>query len=161
MFFHQSTIRKWLSAANNEPGISINAMKHVSELCKNAEAANKKLYFSLTCDEMAIRKLVEFDGKQWHGYVNIGDNNNENDNNTEATNALVFMIIGINSYFKIVIAYYLIHILTGKEKSNILSDILHVAHSHAIPICNITFAEASTNISMVEELGAKISISPD
>lgn len=53
---HQNTIRKRLSTVNNEPGISIDAMKHVSELCKNAEAESKKLYFSLTCDEMAIRK---------------------------------------------------------------------------------------------------------
>lgn len=110
---------------------------------------------------MAIRKLVEFDEKQWHGYVNIGDNSNESDNNTEATNALIFMLVGINSYFKIVVAYYLIHTLTGKEKSNIFNDILYVAHSHTIPISNITFDGASTNISMVEKLGAKISTSPD
>lgn len=35
----------------------------MSELCQKAEAADKKLYFSLTCDEMAIKKHVEFDGK--------------------------------------------------------------------------------------------------
>lgn len=60
---------------------------------------------------MAIRKLMEFDGKQFQGYVNIGDDSN---NNTEATNALVFMLVGINSYFKIVVAYYLIHTLKKK-----------------------------------------------
>lgn len=67
------------------------------------------------------------------------------------------MLVGINIYFKIVIAYYFIHTLTGKEKSHILSDISHVAHNHRISICNITFDGASTNISMVQELGAKIS----
>lgn len=157
---HQSTIRKWLSSSNNEPGISITALKHVSELCREAESVNKKLYFSLTCDEMAIRKHVEYDGKQWHGFVDVGNNTNdcENDLLTEATNVLVlvFMLVGINRYFKIVIAYYFIHALTGKEKSNILSDILHVAHAHKISICNITFDGASTNISMVQELKSQL-----
>lgn len=123
---HQSTIRKWLSSVNNEPGISIVALEHVSELCQKAEAADKKLYFSLTCDEMAIKKYVEFDGKQWHGFVDVGNNSNDCEDNTEATNVFVFMLVGINMYFKIVIAYYFIHTLTGKEKSHILSDILHV-----------------------------------
>lgn len=136
-------------------------MKHVSELCKNAEAESKKLYFSLICDEMAIRKLIEFDGKKLQGYIDIGDNTNDCNNNTEATNVLVFMLVGINSYFKIVVAYYFIYTLSGKEKSNILSEILHVANSYGIPICNVTFDGAATNISMVEQLGAKISTSPD
>ncbi|EFN88598.1 THAP domain-containing protein 9, partial [Harpegnathos saltator] len=152
---HQSTIRNWLSAAKYDPGISIDTMKYVSDLCKNAEAGNKKLYFSLTCDEMAIRKLVEFDGKQWHGYVNIGDDKNEINDKTEATNVLVFMLVGINSYFKIVIAYYLIHSLTGKERRSSLR------HKKKIPICNITFDGANINILMVEILGAKLLTSSD
>ncbi|KMQ86551.1 thap domain-containing protein 9 [Lasius niger] len=153
---HQSTIKKWLSSVNLEPGISIAALKHVSELCLKAEVDEKKLYFSLTCDEMAIRKHVEFDGKKWHGFVDVGNKTNDCENNTEATNVFVFMLVGINIYFKIVIAYYFIHTLTGKEKSYILNDILHVAHDHSILICNITFDGASTNICMVQELGAKI-----
>lgn len=127
----------------------------MSELCKNVKAENKKLYFSLTCDEMAIRKLIGFDGKQWHEHVNIAGDINESGNNMEATNALVFMLVGINSYFKIVIAYYLVHILTDKEKSYILNDILHVAHSYVIPIRNVTFDGSSTNISIIEKTGSQ------
>lgn len=67
------------------------------------------------------------------------------------------MLVGINSYFKIVVAYYLIYSLSGKEKSNILRDILHEAHSHEITICIVIFDGTPTNISMVEKLGAKIS----
>jgi len=77
-------------------------------------------------------------------------------NDTEATNALAFMLVGINTFFKIVIAYYFITVLTGKEKSHILHDILHVTHENGISICNVTFDGASTNVSMVQELGAKI-----
>lgn len=66
------------------------------------------------------------------------------------------MLVGINIYFKIVIAYYFIHTLTGKEKSYILSDILYVTHDNEILICNITFDGASTNIAMVQELRTNI-----
>lgn len=66
MLPHQSTIRSWLKSANHRPGISKNALKYLSQLCRKPEAEQNKLYFSLTCDEMAIRKLIEFDEKQWH-----------------------------------------------------------------------------------------------
>lgn len=67
------------------------------------------------------------------------------------------MLVGINQYFKIAIAYYLIDTLSNKEKSYILNDILHVAYNYKISICDITFDGASSNIMMIKQLGAKIS----
>jgi len=43
---------------------------------------------------------------------------------TEASQALVFMLVNINGNFKIPIAYYLIAFLMAEEKVTILSEIL-------------------------------------
>lgn len=70
---------------------------------------------------MAISKHVEWDGREFHEYVDLGiqNTNNLKDNNNnmlQASNAFVFMLTCINQSFKIPIAYYLINSLTGLEK---------------------------------------------
>ena len=47
-------------------------------------------------DEMAKRKHVEWDGKQFRGYVDLGTGIND-DSLPEATDALVFMAVLVNS----------------------------------------------------------------
>lgn len=66
------------------------------------------------------------------------------------------MLVGINCHFKIPIAYYLITALYGKEKSTLAKEILTECYLHDIDVRNITFDGASSNISMVEDLGAEI-----
>ncbi|XP_015117366.1 uncharacterized protein LOC107041363 [Diachasma alloeum] len=63
VFSHESTIRRWMHSINFEPGISTEVLNSIQELCQNAEAEGKKIYFSLTFDEMAIRKNVEVDSQ--------------------------------------------------------------------------------------------------
>lgn len=67
------------------------------------------------------------------------------------------MLVGINTYVKVVISYYLIDSLTGIDRSNILNEILRAAHDEQILICTITFDGASTNIAVAEALGANLS----
>lgn len=106
---------------------------------------------------MAIRKKIEWDGKQFCGYVDLGrDYTDVNDNAQEATNAIVFMLVCINGYFKIPIAYYFIHSLSGKEKSTFILNILDECHLNDIDVRHLTFDGASSNITMAESLGAKI-----
>lgn len=61
-----------MSSTHYDPKILTDARKHVSELCKEANNEDKELYFSLSCDEMAVRKHMEFDGKQLQSFVNVG-----------------------------------------------------------------------------------------
>lgn len=151
---HPVTIRRWLSSIDDNPGISEQVLNHVSELCKKAETENKQLVFNLVTDEMSIRKFVD---KDFTGYIDVGINCKiDTDNLPLATNALVFMLVSINSYFKAPIAYYFVTALTGDEKHNILKDILCRAHEKKIMIVNVTFDGASSNIAMVEKFGVDL-----
>ena len=69
-------------------------------------------------DEMSIRKHVEWDGKQFRGYVDLGTGIND-DSLPEATDTLVFMAVSVNSSWKVPCGYFLVNGLTGAEKANL------------------------------------------
>lgn len=101
---HPSTLRRWQTTVGHEPGISEEALKSVEKLMEKAE---KTFYFNLTIDEMAIRKRPEKRDCEFDGFVDLGTCE-ENTEGEEASNALVFMIVAVNGYFKTPVAYYLI-----------------------------------------------------
>lgn len=119
---HPSSLRRWFVSTNYNPGISQEALHTAKRLILKAEE-NKKLYFNLAFDEMAIRDHIDWDGFKYHGYVDLGITHNNNVSQTfernnsmiRASKSLVFMLTCINQRFKIPIAYYLIHSLRKKE----------------------------------------------
>ncbi len=54
---------------------------------------------------MSIRKHVEWDGKQFRGYVDLGTGIND-DSLPEATDALVFMAVAVNGSWKVPCGYF-------------------------------------------------------
>ena len=151
---HPATIRRWLGSVNNEPGLLNQVFDSISDMCQRAQNEGKKLYFNLVTDEMSIKKHVD---KELYGYIDVGIKNLDIDDSLPmATNAIVFMLVCINSYFKSPVGYYFINSLTGEEKSNILKDILWKCYEKDIDIRNVTFDGASSNLGMVEQLGARI-----
>ena len=111
-----------------------------------------------TLDEMAIRKKLDWNGKKFEGYVDLGRNEDgiHSDNAPLATNALVYKLVCINGHFKIPVAFYFIHSLSGNEKSVFTQNIIDKCFLNDIEICNFTFDGASSNISMAQNLGACI-----
>lgn len=102
-------------------------------------------------------KKTEWDGNKFHGLVDIGTNDNDCEDVVEANYALVFMLVALNGHFKTPVAYYFIHSLASDERANITRQILLFLHEYGISdVCALTFDGASTNISMVEELGCKV-----
>ena len=57
-------------------------------------------------DEMSIRKQIEWDGSQFVGFVNLGENLDD-DSLPVASSALVFMVVPLNANWKVPVAYYL------------------------------------------------------
>jgi len=65
---------------------------------------------------MAIKKYVSWDGIRFWGYVDIrSDSNDDDDSSPVAKDALVFMVVSVNSSWKIPIAYFFIDGLSGVE----------------------------------------------
>ena len=66
-------------------------------------------------DEMAIRKHVEWHGRNYRGLLDIGNGINESDSLPIARNALVFIVVAINRTWKVPCANFLVNGLDGKE----------------------------------------------
>lgn len=98
---HPRTITKWLSSIEGNPGIKAEAVASVK---RKIEGSNNPILFSLMLDEMSIKTQNEWDGKQHVGFVNL-EANIDDDSLPAATNALVFLLVPINSNWKIPVAY--------------------------------------------------------
>ena len=105
-------------------------------------------------DEMAIRKHVEWDGKKYRGFVDLGSGLEEDDSSPLAKNALVMMVVGVNSSWKVPIGYFLVDSLTGLEKANLVKLAIARLFNAGITIVSLTCDGPSCHFTMLQELGA-------
>ena len=92
---HPCTIRQWYKGINGLPGFTNESFADLSARVADAQQKGKQgLICSLMFDEMAIRKHVEWDGKKFVGYVDVGSGIDD-DSAPIATEALVVMAVGL------------------------------------------------------------------
>ena len=84
-------------------------------------AKPKPLYCALLMDEMAIRQKVEYDGRQYRGYIDVGTGLDD-DSLPVAKEALTFMIVAFNDNFKLPVGYFLVDGLGAVERANVVNQ---------------------------------------
>ena len=72
-------------------------------------------------DEMAIRTHAEWDGQTYCWFVDHGTGIDDNDSLPLAKDALVFMVVAVNSTWKVPYAYFLVNGLSGIEHGNLIN----------------------------------------
>lgn len=93
-------------------------------------------------DEMAIKQHIDWDGYKYHGYVDIGVGSKMN-TTPAARDALVFMVVALDSNWKLPIAYFLIDGMSGKERANLVQQCLvRLKDTCDGPSCHFTMLEA-------------------
>lgn len=118
---------------------------------------NKQLICGMMMDEVSIKQDVHFNGKRNQGYVNYGTGLNEDtDSLPLAKEALVLMLVALNSNWKIPIGYFLINGMSGEEKANLVRTSLNIIHETDVIVKSLTFDGAGSNISMATSLGSKL-----
>ncbi|KAL4113195.1 hypothetical protein QTP88_016863 [Uroleucon formosanum] len=117
------------------------------------EAGNHSVYCNLVIDEMCIRQQVEIDSQQnIHGYINTGaEHCYDSDDIPLAKNALVFLAVGINGYWKMPLAYFLIDGLGGEERANLLQKAINLLHDTGAKLKSTTFVGANVNTRINDE----------
>ena len=111
-------IRSWYSSMNGVPGFTKDGMTAMKAKVLAAKRDGQEVVCTLMLDEMAIRKHVEWDGKRFRGFVDLGTGIDD-DSAPEATDALVFMAVAVNSCWKVPCGYFLANGLSGNEKANL------------------------------------------
>lgn len=99
---HVRTIGKWFESMNGDAGFTTEAFR---ALKLKLESSEEPIFAALMMDEMAIRKHLDWDGKNYHGYVNFGSESGEI-NESYAKEGLVFLLNCINGNWKIPFAYF-------------------------------------------------------
>ena len=105
---------------------------------------------------MAIRKHISWTGKKFSGYVDIGAEQANDDSEPVATEALVLMVVSLNSHWKVPIGYFLVNGLPGKERANIVQQCLIKLHEVGVKVVSVTCDGPCFHFAMMKELGAKI-----
>lgn len=84
---------------------------------------------SLMLDAMSIRKHVQYNPhtQSTSGFVDMGDGNSETD---VATEALVFMVVGLQGHWKAPIAYFLTKSLSLQKHKGSFSVMLLRSYMH-------------------------------
>lgn len=154
------TIKDWISNSDacSMPGVqqsSLDKLKRISQQFQTS--SNKKLMCSLVFDEMYIRKQVDFNWyhAEFAGFPNFGNDPNDEEYRM-ASQALVFMLNGVNASFEFPIAYYFVNSLKASQKQDLLLNIIHGVTQSGVKITNVTFDGHASNISLCKLLGANL-----
>ncbi|KMQ87397.1 thap domain-containing protein [Lasius niger] len=106
-------------------------------------------------DEIAIKKETQRsrDGKV-DGHVDFGAQLQLDDNSHEAKNALVFMVVGVNSNWKLPIGYFLINGIESETSAELVTDALIQLHDVGVEVISLTLDGTSEHFATVKLLGA-------
>lgn len=150
---HPRTLTRWYQTIDGAPGFTQEAFLALQHRAEEARKKGFTIICNLVMDEMAIRKNVEWTGKKFTGFVDFGGDI-QGDNQEEAKEALVFLLVAINDFFKIPVAYFFISSLNAEEKANLVGKVLEHIHESGILVTSFTFDGAITNLNMARVLGA-------
>lgn len=95
---HVNTITKWYSKIDGSPVFSTQSFELLKLKVAEAKSSNKQCFVSLMLDEMCLKKQIQYQSTSasFKGFVNTGENKDES---KAATEALVFMVVGVNRFY--------------------------------------------------------------
>ncbi|CAL1284430.1 unnamed protein product [Larinioides sclopetarius] len=149
---HHRTLRKWYKSIDGEPGFTSAALSALQMKALDASKNNKRVLCALMVDEMSIKKHIEWDGKKFCGYVDLGTDIDD-DQMPIATQAYTFLLNSVNGNWKIPIGYFLIDGLDANERANLIRKSLEMIHETGIDVISLTFDGTSVNLSTAHCLG--------
>ena len=146
---HPRTISKWYQTVDDSPGFTRSAFDAL--MLRNEARGGDKMICSLMMDEVSIRKHVEFDGRKYHGYIDMGTELDD-DSLPVAKDALVFMVVDLKSSWKLSVGYFLINGIGGEERKNLVLDCIERLDAVGVQVVSLTHDGASANFTMLRLL---------
>ena len=153
---HQAHIRKWYSKIPAAPGFTQPAFVAIKAKVDAVRETGNKVVCALMLDEMSIRKQVSWDGKQFTGYVDLGNGVEDDDSAPVAKDALVLMVVFVNGSWKVPCAYFFLDGLSGVERANLVTVCLQRLWDTGAGVASVTFDGPSCHLTMSTELGASL-----
>ena len=150
---HQSSIRNWISPVNCEPGFHADVLQNLSEqLQKSPEMSD----CALMIDAMAIRKQVLYDTKntKYSGLLDYGGVFADSSED-QATEALVFLVVWLKSFWKCPIGCFVTNKLNGDAQVSLIWSALSLLANHGFQVWSVTWDGTASNFDGFRLLGCK------
>jgi len=149
-----STLKAWYRTINGRPGFTEEAFSNLTEVVSQKKNRNEKIVANLCLDEISIKPSAEFVNGENYGFAYGGPQESNTDGQPLASHILTFMIVALNSSWKLPIGYFPIHSFSGTERGTLLETCLQLLHETGVIVESVTFDGAVVNKSMVTALGA-------
>ena len=118
---HPTRIRSWYARINGDPGFTQCAFAALSAQVKENARKDRQTICALMLDKMATRKHVQFANGEYHGFVDVG--NGQQDYSTPlAKDAFVLMVVSVNASWKIPVGYFFVDGMSGSERANVIRE---------------------------------------
>lgn len=149
---HPSSITNWTSSVNAEPGF----FQEVFTFIKKS-IPPEDYDCNLVFDAVAIRKKIIYDSShdRFLGYCDFGNIQVESQE-TEATEALVFMLVCLNGKWKFPIGYFLQCKSSASVQAGLIKTAITMASEVGVRVWSVTCDGTSANLSTMKQLGCKI-----
>ena len=147
-----SSIYNWSSSVNCEPGFFKDVFLMLQEKSKEDY---RYCECSLVVDGMSIKKSIFNDRStgKFLGFVNYGEDVVTTDPDKIATEALVFMLVGLRGHWKMPVGYVLIDHFNGNEFCCLISMVLSLSRDHNLKVRSVTCDGLSSNFTGLTQLG--------
>lgn len=151
------TLRTWYSSINGSPGFTDESFDALKERAKIEKENGKQLSVCLMFDAMYIRQHSQWDRatKKYLGH-NMTRNKSNNSCLPLATQALVFMVCGIQNDFKLPIGYFLNNGAKSDEIADMNTEIMYRLSQIGVQLVSITYDGAAENVAAAKRLGATL-----
>lgn len=148
---HPSTLRRLLSTRDCGTGFMSEVLESLKILAQQKDYLKN---VSLVFDAMSIRSALTYEKKtdKYWGYVDFGGIIND-DSESLATEALVFMIVSYKDKFKCPIAYFFVNKISASIQAQLILTAIRLLENNNITVRSITCDGTMTNIKTYEILG--------
>ena len=153
---HPAQIRKWYRKVPAEPGFMEPAFDALQASVISAREKGHEVLCSLMIYEMAIHTHGEWDGQTYCWFVDLGTGIDYNDSLPIAKDALVFMVVAVNSTWKNAYAYFLVNGLSGIEYATLIKICPRKVLEVGVTVISLTCDGPSCHFSMLSELGVNL-----
>ncbi|CAH2100760.1 unnamed protein product [Euphydryas editha] len=150
---HVRTLARWYQHINGEPGFSSESLQALKHLAKSKSP--QRWICGLSFDEMALRRAIEWNGENYLGFVNFGQQL-ESDNLPIAKEALVFMLTCLNGSWKLPVGYFLVDRTTSEQKTSLVKTCIDLVSDCGVEVVSVTFDGRAANFAMAKLLGCKL-----
>ncbi|KAH7969829.1 hypothetical protein HPB52_022350 [Rhipicephalus sanguineus] len=151
-------IRQWLKVVKGWPGFTAEVLDDLKVKHKN-DAPRERLC-SIVLDGMSIKKGCELDTPSGRliGFVDLGNSQGpiDADNVPLATDALVFMVVGVAAPWKMPFGYFLSAGLSGEVLKNLVVEAICCITECGLEVVAVVCDCLAANVTMAKLLGCHV-----